>query len=207
MLQGKLQQREWSPLNCPIYWRLTLCSEHLCHEISLWLPTSCWLLSRDLKSWHRQDFGRIFFFYFFVFIFSSGSRLKTKSWDFLGCHCLFKNMSAFYWVVFVLLLKPRGVLRRDLRFTPFAWQFNVKNRRCSTSGASVLPPKKQTARQKARLGGHQSSSKTYLNCFFLRSLCCRLSQGKKRKTLWVFWVFWSFLLFLSSTFSFVTAGD
>lgn len=151
-------------------------------------------------------FRGIFSYIFSLFLFfSSGAWLKTRRWDFLGCHCLFKNMSAFYWVVFVLLLQPRGVPRRDLRFTPFAWQFSVKNLRSSTSGASVLSPKKQTARQRARLGGHHSSSKTYLNCFFLRSLCCRHSQEKKRNLR--LWFFWSFLLFLSSTFSFVTTGD
>lgn len=57
------------------------------------------------------------------------------------------------------------------------------------------------------LGGHQSSSKTYLNWFFPLWLCCRLSQEKKIQTNLRLWVFWSFLLFLSSTFSFVTAGD
>lgn len=134
------------------------CSERLCQEIRWWLSTSYRLTTRDLKSWHKQKTGGGWFSFFFCFSRQvPGWKLRAGTFSAVSV-CLRTCQPSTEWSV--LLLQPRGVLRRDLRFTPFAWQFSVKNRRSSTSGASVLPPKKQTTRQKARLGGHQSSSKT-----------------------------------------------
>lgn len=152
VLQGKRHHCEWTLLNCPVHWRLTLWETNTNQQLFFFFwryqpPLFRLVLSWNYPiliyirfTWHTNRILGEFFLSLCLFLSSGGPQLKTKSCDFLGCHCLFKNMSAFYWVVFVLLLQPRGLLRRDLRFTPFAWQFSVKNWCSSSSGASILPP-------------------------------------------------------------------
>lgn len=63
------------------------------------------------------------------YITSAGFPVENKSGDSSNWHCLYKSMSVLYWVVFVLLLEPQGVLRSDLCFIRFCLTIQCQNRR------------------------------------------------------------------------------